>query len=205
MMNRRWFFTASGSAYLAACCSFVGKNKKAAPDFSALNLVRPAAPDAQFTQVVDRFFIGLDDQLAKMLAMSTSVISDAQLPRDPAKRDALFRQALTDIYRKRFDYRLANGELSDLVYFLLVEQSCAMGQLTGLAFAYETGALGDPAKFSFEKPDTTPVLGTKHLEWARDTYGLYTNSNITARRMIKVCGELGGPVQIDDPCPLCYA
>src|SRR4051812_21339518 len=84
MMNRRWFFTASGSAYLAACCSFVGKNKKkAAPDFAALNLVRPAAPDAQFTQVVDRFFIGLDDQLAKMLAMSTSVISDAQLPRDP--------------------------------------------------------------------------------------------------------------------------
>jgi hypothetical protein len=212
MMNRRWFFTAAGSAYLSACCSFVGKKAKKKNQLD-LQCTRPVSADDQFAQILEKFFLGLADQLKPMQALPTAQLSEAQLPRDMRSIQQIYRQPLTDIYRKRFDHRLSTGEISDPVYCLLLLQACVLGQLTGLAFAYESGANGDSPAFSFEKPDATPVLGTKHLEWARDTYGIYTNSKTPKRTLIKLCGEPGGPqlpdvggtVEIDDACPFCFA
>jgi hypothetical protein len=61
----------------------------------------------------------------------------------------------------------------------------------------------------FERPDPVPRLGPKHLMWARETYGFYTNTRIKPRHKIHICGE-PGPIpdpcrQIDEPCPLCFA
>lgn len=199
MMNRRWFFTATGSAFLAASCTIV-RNKRP----QVVKRERPETPDAQFELLLDIFFVGLQEQIQELQKLPTNQLADTQLPRSMPELQQRFRQPLATIYRKRFDFRLESGELSNPIYELLLDQSCVLGQLTGLAFAYETG-LVHPQKFSFEKPDPRPVLGTKHLEWARDTYGLYTNSKIAKRHEINLCGESGGPVQIDDPCPFCYA
>jgi hypothetical protein len=148
--------------------------------------------------------------------LRNATLSDDQLPRDPKVRETRLRPHLEKIYRPRFDYRVAMNDLDPANLTLRMHQACVLGQLTGLAFAYESGVLNDPQAFSFEKPDAVPTLQTKHIDWARDTYGLYTGSKTPKRdhqfaskkRPFDLCGEPSGPgggFQIDQPCPFCFA
>jgi len=218
-MNRRWFFTATGTAFLSAACAVVRQPQTAAGPRLDLPTADPPTPDEHFRLLVESFFVGLNDQIDPML---NSSLSDAQLPRDPIVRADRLRPHLERIYRPRFDYRIDMDKLSDDKLLppeklpLRIHQACVLGQLTGLAFAYESGALKDSVAFSFEKPDPVPTLGPKHIDWARDCYGLYTGSktlkrshaNVSKKRPIDLCGEPKGPggqSQIDEPCPFCFA
>ena len=222
MMNRRWFFTATGTAFLTAACAVVRQPQTAAGPRVDLPVTEPQTPDDHFKLLIEWFFVGLNDQIDPMLSNAT--LTDDQLPRDPQTREARLRPHLETIYRPRFNYRIEMDEslseedklMPSKKLGLRLHQACVLGQLTGLAFAYETGVLNDSVAFSFEKPDEVPTLGTKHIDWARDTYGLYTGSRTPKRehknaskvRPVDLCGEPKGPgtqSQIDEPCPFCFA
>ena len=211
MMNRRWFFTATGTAFLTAACAVV--RQPGTGPVVKRPAVDPKTPDEHFDHLIRSFFVGLNDQIEPMLRNAT--LSDDQLPRDPAAREARLRPYLEKIYRPRFDYRIEMNDLPPGKLELRMHQACVLGQLTGLAFAYESGVLNDPRSFSYEKPDATPTLQDKHIDWARDTYGLYTGSltekrthgNASRKRPFDLCGEPFGPnpqAQIDQPCPFCF-
>ena len=219
-MNRRWFFTATGTAFLTAACAVVRQPQTGTGPRVNLPTAEPKTPDEHFGLLIQAFFVGLNDQIDPMLRNAT--LTDDQLPRDPITREARLRPHLETIYRPRFDYRIEMDELSPDKLLppeklpLRMHQACVLGQLTGLAFAYESGVLNDPQKFSFEKPDDTPRLQNKHIDWARDSYGLYTGSrtpkraheNASKARPFILCGEPNGPSgqsQIDEPCPFCFA
>lgn len=207
MMNRRWFFSTAGSAFLTAACGVV---RGGARDLGeALPVDVPRTPDEHFASLLDWFFVGLEDQVREMQKLPEQELPAHQLPRRREQLVALFEGPLTAIYRKRFDYRVAQNDLPLDKLKLRRDQACVLGQLTGLAFAYESGRMKDPRSHSFEMPDATPALGVKHLEWARDTYGIYTNDKVGKRREINLCGEPGGPGkpgrQINEPCPFCHA
>jgi len=214
MMNRRWFFTATGTAFLTAACAVVRQPQTGTGPRVDLPAAEPQTPDEHFEMLIQSFFVGLNDQIDPMLRNAT--LSEDQLPRDPNARDARLRPHLEEIYRPRFNYRIEMDDLLPGDLTLRLHQACVLGQLTGLAFAYESGVLNDPQKFSFEKPDDTPRLQNKHIDWARDSYGLYTGSKTPKRdhktasrpRPFDLCGEPNGPGgrgQIDQPCPFCFA
>ena len=209
MMNRRWFFTATGSAFLAAACTVVQQ-----PVAQSSSTEVPQNPNDQFRRMLDAFFFGFEDQLRDM----TKLLEEDQLPGTAAGRRARLEGHLHNIYWPRFDHRWKMGELGDDKYGLRLDQACVLGQLTALAFAYESGTHGDPEAWSYEKPDPRPTLGEKHIQWARDSYGLYTNTSeqmekrkrpTGKKRPFDLCGEPGGPTpprrQINQPCPFCFA
>jgi hypothetical protein len=214
MMNRRWFFSATGTAFLTAACAVVRQPRSGTGSALERPAAEPKTPDEHFDLLIQSFFVGLNDQIDPMLRNAT--LSDDQLPRDPKAREARLRPHLETIYRPRFDYRISMDDLLPGDLTLRMHQACVLGQLTGLAFAYESGALNDPRPFSFEKPDAIPRLQSKHIDWARDSYGLYTGSRTPKRtfegasrkRPFDLCGEPDGPGgrgQIDQTCPFCFA
>src|SRR5262245_40799353 len=108
MMNRRWFFTATGTAFLTAACAVVRQPQTAAGPRVNVPTADPQTPDEHFRLLIEAFFVGLDDQIGPML---NSSLSDAQLPRDPNVRADRLRPHLERIYRPRFDYRIAQNDL----------------------------------------------------------------------------------------------
>lgn len=194
MMNRRWFFTTAGSAFLTAACTVVQQQG------SGVATPSPGPRDDHFEELLTNFYRGMDMQLADF----ASNLPEDRLPRIRSNQVARFDAHLRRIYKPRFDRRVEKGELPEEKKQLRLDQACVLGQLTILAFRHEVGAVDDEG--SFEKPDPLPHLGEKHLQWARDAYGFYTNSSprVKKRHRIQICGEPArAGIEIDEPCPFC--
>jgi len=205
MRNRRWFFTATGSAFLAAACGVVGQvGSTAGRGPLTTEPSGTAGADEEFEELLSEFYRGCELQLADF----ASILPEDQLPRDREELRRRFEETLISTYRERFRLRMEKGDLKPEKRPLRKDQACVLGQLTILAFRHEVGGVADPGPF--ERPDPVPRLGLKHLQWARETYGFYTNTKIKPRHQIQICGEppptSGDPCrQINEPCPLCFA
>ena len=200
MMNRRWFFTAAGSAFFAASCTAM-RNGFCEPRECSTTTV----PDAeeQWCCLIEHFFKGLERERTRILEKNANVTDD-QFPRTRQKLQMRFENELAKIYRPRFDWRIEKGDLEDRLYEERLNQACVLGQLTAISFEFQSGVTGDPDALSFRKrPEVgvVVVLGLEHLEWARDMYGFYTNSKIIKKKNIDLCGGR----QIDQACPFCAA
>lgn len=206
MMNRRWFFTAAGSAFAAAACTTVRGDRDAPPSVPD---PMPQGRDSQRTALLASFYEGLERERDRMRTKFD--VTPEQFPSNRAGLEAIFDERLDAIYGDRFDWRRQHEEdWTPRVFREAMNQACILGQLTALAFAYHTGAAGDQVRYSFDEQKPGATLDVKHLDWARDMYGFYTNIRYKKRDRrhflpLELCHVVTPDPgrEINEPCPFC--
>lgn len=184
--DRRWFLTASGSAFLAG---IAGTLKGAQPTPTSTPTPTPTPVPTKKPKDADEAYENLVTRL--LVAHGSNDEGDARI----------IREALEPMYRAR--YKGKHTDLDDLHYDLLGQFAEDIGYLTAQCLRNEK-----EGECGWTK-NTKAVLRIEHVQRAREVLGFALNKNLMGGTWIQKCYPLpkvsvsGRMRQPDTQCPLC--